>query len=205
MQFWQGHWKKLLKNTALISHTQLSNYRAKCSWKEPARAGIFTLTIGSIYWVSFWGFVCLWEWGGRWQGADPRSLAGCCGQKKENKVRRMHFLNAPWCAILKFIFPWKKVTNIKCRNVLEVIFSLSKTISISLREKRLLKRTTLFFIYTSLFFHPMYFLSIRLYSSLIMEVESKWFSVSKTGPILQGHVWNSPSMFCLSQNVEIAS
>lgn len=153
MHFWQRHWKKLLKNTSLISHTQLSSYRAKCSWNEPARAGIFTLAIGNICWVSFWGFVCLWEWGGRWQGADPRSLAGCCGQKKENKVRRMHFLNAPWCAILKFIFPWKKVTNIKCRNVLEIVFSLLKPISISLKEKRTSEEDhIMFYQYFTLFF-----------------------------------------------------
>lgn len=85
----------------LFQYTQLSNYRVTFSWKDPARAGIFTLTLGNICSVSFWGFVCLRWRGRRWQHADSCTLAGRCGQKKENKVRRMCLLheifNSQWC------------------------------------------------------------------------------------------------------------
>lgn len=106
----------------------------------------------------------------------PLWLGAVCRRKKTKSEGCVFWMGysvhdgvfAPWCAILKCIFIWKKVTNITSRTVLEIILSFFKTISISLKEKKKDFWTgphAGFCILHS--FHPTYFLSIGLYSAFI--------------------------------------
>ena len=110
---------------------------------------------------------------------------------------------APWCAILKCVFTWKKLTNITSRTVLEIVFSLFKPLSISLKEKKTFEHDhILVFPYFTLFLSYIFSFRWAIFCSHLssVEVESKCSSVSEMGPVLHGHSWSSPSMLSLSQN-----
>lgn len=129
----------------------------------------------------------------------PALWLGAAGRRKKTKSEGCAFymrystLNgafAPRCAILKCILPWKKVTNITSRTVLEIIFSLFKPISTSLKEKKTSEKDHILISpYFTLFLSYIFSFCWAVFCCHVpsVEVESKYSSVSGTGPLLHKH------------------